>query len=200
MRRREFITGLGGAAVAWPLAARAQQPALPVIGFLSSLGPADAPAQLAAFHTGLGEAGYFEKKNVSIEYRWAENKNDRLPALARDLVQHHVAAIGAFGSTAPALAAKAATSTIPIVFRFGVDPVRVGLVASLNNPGGNITGVASLSAEIESKRFEFIHQMVPGATSVAALVHPASLEQKAHPRMGGSSTCSGHSPVGPQCK
>jgi putative ABC transport system substrate-binding protein len=181
MRRREFIAGLGGAAV-WPMVARAQQPPMPVIGFLSSIGPADAPAQLAAFHKGLGEAGYFEKKNVAIEYRWAENRNDRLPALAHDLVQHHVAAIGAFGNAAPALAAKAATSTIPIVFRLGADPVRAGLVASLSNPGGNITGVVSLSEEIGSKRFDLLHQMVPGAVSVAALANPASLEQEARIR------------------
>jgi putative tryptophan/tyrosine transport system substrate-binding protein len=180
MKRREFIAGLGAAG--WSLAAQAQQPAMPVIGFLSSVGPADAPALLTAFHKGLGEAGYFEKKNVAIEYRWAENVNDRLPALARDLVEHHVAAIAAFGGPAPSLAAKAVTSTIPIVFRFGADPLGLGLVASLNKPGGNITGVSSLSVEMGSKRFEFIHQMVPGATSVAALFNPASLEQEARPR------------------
>jgi len=136
----------------WPAVARAQQPPMPVIGFLSSVGPADAPTLLAAFHKGLGEAGYFENKNVAIEYRWAENKNDRLPALARDLVEHHVAAIAAFGGPAPSLAAKAVTSAIPIVFRFGEDPVLLGLVASLNKPGGNITGVASLSVETGPQR------------------------------------------------
>ena len=125
---------------------------MPVIGFLSSVGPADAPTLLAAFHKGLGEAGYFENKNVAIEYRWAEYKNDRLPALARDLVEHHVAAIAAFGGPAPSLAAKAVTSAIPIVFRFGEDPVLLGLVASLNKPGGNITGVASLSVETGPQR------------------------------------------------
>jgi putative ABC transport system substrate-binding protein len=181
MRRREFIAGLGSA-TAWPAVARAQQPPMPVIGFLSSVGPADAPTLLAAFHKGLGEAGYFENKNVAIEYRWAENKNDRLPALARDLVEHHVAAIAAFGGPAPSLAAKAVTSAIPIVFRFGEDPVLLGLVASLNKPGGNITGVASLSVETGSKRLELIHQMVPGANSFAALVNPASPEQEAHAR------------------
>jgi ABC-type uncharacterized transport system substrate-binding protein len=181
MRRREFIAGIGGTA-AWPLVAGAQQPPTPVIGFLSSVGPADAPAMLAAFHKGLGEAGYFENKNLVIEYRWAENKNDRLPALARDLVEHHVVAIGAFGNAAPALAAKAATSIIPIVFRFGNDPARAGLVSSLNKPGGNITGVVSLSEEIGSKRFEFIHQMAPGASSIAALVNPTSLEQEGRTR------------------
>ena len=183
MNRRKFIAGLGGAA-AWPLAASAQQPALPVIGFLSSVGPADAPAQLAAFHAGLGEAGYFEKKNVAIEYRWAENKADRLPELARDLVQRGVVAIGAFGNAAPALAAQAATSTIPIVFRLGFDPVTAGLVASLNKPGGNITGIASLSEEISSKRFELLHQMMPGATLIAALINPASIELARISEMG----------------
>jgi putative ABC transport system substrate-binding protein len=151
---------------------------MPAIGFLSSLGPADGPTLLAAFHKGLGEGGYFEKKNVAIEYRWAENENDRLPALARDLVEHHVAAIAALGGPAPSLAAKAATSAIPIVFRLGADPLGLGLVASLNKPGGNITGISSLSEETGSKRFELIHQMVPGATSVAALVNPASLQQE----------------------
>jgi putative ABC transport system substrate-binding protein len=155
---------------------------MPVIGVLSSMGPADSPGLLAAFHKGLGEAGYFEKKNVEIVYRWAENKNERLPALARDLVEHHVAAIAALGGPAPSLAAKAATSAIPIVFRFGADPIKLGLVASLNKPGGNITGVSSLSEEMGSKRFELIHQMVPSATSVAALVNPASLYREARTR------------------
>ena len=176
MRRREFIAGLAGAA-AWPSVTRAQQPALPVVGVLSGIGPADAPGLLAAFHKGLGEAGYFESKNVAIEYRWAESKNERLPALARDLVEHRVAAIVTLGGPAPALAAKAATSAIPIVFRIGNDPIGLGLVTSLNKPGGNITGVSSLSEETASKRIEFIHLMVPGATLVAALVNPASLEQ-----------------------
>jgi putative tryptophan/tyrosine transport system substrate-binding protein len=164
------------------VAVRAQQPAMPVIGVLSSFGPADAPALVAAFHKGLGEAGYFERKNVAIEYRWAENNNDRLPALARDLVEHHVAAIATLGGPAPSLAAKAATSAIPIVFRFGADPVGLGLVASLNKPGGNITGVSSLSGEMGSKRFELIHLMVPGATSVVALVNPTRLQQEASTR------------------
>jgi putative tryptophan/tyrosine transport system substrate-binding protein len=181
MRRREFIAGLGSAAT-WPVLARAQQPSMPVIGVLSSMGPADSPGLLAAFHKGLGEAGYSEKRNVVILYRWAENKNERLPALARDLVEHHVAAIATLGGPAPSLAAKAATSAIPIVFRFGADPIRLGLVASLNKPGGNITGVSSLSEEMGSKRFELLHQMVPGATSVAALVNPASLYREARTR------------------
>jgi putative tryptophan/tyrosine transport system substrate-binding protein len=178
MLRRQFIAGLGGAA-ALTAAARAQQPAMPMIGVLSSYGPSDVPTLLAAFHKGLGEAGYFEKKNVAIEYRWAENQNDRLPALARDLVAHHVAAIATLGGPAPAFAAKAATSAIPIVFRLGGDPVKLGLVAGLNKPGGNMTGASSLSEETGSKRFELIHQMVPSAASVAALVNPASLQREA---------------------
>jgi putative tryptophan/tyrosine transport system substrate-binding protein len=177
MRRREFIAGLGAAALT--TAARAQQPAMPVIGVLSSYGPSDAPTLFAAFQKGLGETGYFEKKNVAIEHRWAENQNDRLPALARDLVEHHVAAIATLGGPAPALAAKAATSAIPIVFRLGADPVKLGLVASLSKPGGNMTGVSSLSEETGSKRFELLHQMVPGAASVVALVNPASLQREA---------------------
>jgi putative tryptophan/tyrosine transport system substrate-binding protein len=177
MRRRECIAGLGAAALT--TAARAQQPAMPVIGVLSSYGPSDAPTLFAAFQKGLGETGYFEKKNVAIEHRWAENQNDRLPALARDLVEHHVAAIATLGGPAPALAAKAATSAIPIVFRLGADPVKLGLVASLSKPGGNMTGVSSLSEETGSKRFELLHQMVPGAASVVALVNPASLQREA---------------------
>jgi putative ABC transport system substrate-binding protein len=151
---------------------------MPVIGFLSSLGPADAQAPLAAFHRGLGEIGYFENKNVAIEYRWAENKSDRLAALAHDLARHGVAAIAALGGPASALAAKAATSAIPIVFRIGADPVGLGLVASLNNPGGNVTGVVALTAEVGSKRFEFMHEMAPGATSFAALSNPTSPERE----------------------
>jgi putative tryptophan/tyrosine transport system substrate-binding protein len=181
MRRRDLIAGFASAA-AWPVLTRAQQPPMPVIGVLSSMGSTDSPGLLAAFHKGLGEAGYFEKKNVEILYRWAENKNERLPALARDLIERHVAAIATLGGPAPSLAAKAATSAIPIVFRFGADPIKLGLVASLNKPGGNITGVSSLSEEIGSKRFELIHQMVPGATSVAALVNPASLYREARTR------------------
>jgi putative ABC transport system substrate-binding protein len=172
MRRREFIAGLGSAA-AWPLAAPGQQ-ALPVIGFLHNEAPDQMASRVRAFHQGLSEVDYVVGRNVAIEYRWAEGQNDRLPALAADLVRSQVAVICTPGSTVSAIAAKAATRTIPIVFMVGTDPVQIGLVASLNRPEGNVTGVVSLSIETSAKRLELMHEMVPTAGLIGVLVNPAN--------------------------
>jgi putative ABC transport system substrate-binding protein len=172
IRRREFIVTLGGAAAAWLHAARAQQPPMPVIGFLGSRSPEDSANLVAGFHAGLGETGFAENRNVTIEFRWAEGHYDRLPMLAADLVARQVAVIAAPGGIAAGLAVKAATAKIPIIFLTGADPVQFGLVSSLSRPDGNITGVAILTNTLAPKQLELLHEVVPTATLVAFLVNP----------------------------
>ena len=173
MKRREFIGLISGVAATWPLVVRAQRPAIPVIGYLSSASPQGHASYLAGFHEGLREGGFIEGQNVTIEYRWANGQYQRLPELAADLVRRHVALIAA-GSTPAALAAKAATKTIPIVFEMAGDPVRIGLVAGLDRPGGNVTGVANMNIQMTPKRLQLLHEAVPSAKVLALLVNPAN--------------------------
>jgi len=181
IRRREFITLLGGAA-AWPLAAHAQQPAMPVVGFLGAPSAAPYARYVAAVHQGLKEVGYVEHQNVAMEYRWADSQYDRLPALAADLVSRRVAVIIPIGGSPATVAAKAATSTIPIVFNLGADPVELGLVTNLSRPGGNITGIANMTLEIETKRLELLHELAPSSSSLAILLNPSSAQAQTRER------------------
>ena len=173
MRQHEFIKVIASSAAAWPLAARAQQAAMPVVGFINAASAQNYTRQLAAFLKGLGEVGYVDGRNVRVEVRWADGQNDRLPAMAADLVHRQVSVIAAT-TTPAALAAKSATTTIPIIFELGSDPVQLGLVSSLSRPGGNITGATTLGAELGPKRLELLHEVIPAASNVAFLVNPTA--------------------------
>jgi ABC-type uncharacterized transport system substrate-binding protein len=172
MRRRQFITLLGGAAAVWPLAARTQQPTMPVFGFLGGPSRSTYAENIAAIHHGLKESGYVKGQNLAVEHRWAEGQYDQLPALAADLVNRRVNVIVTLGGPPPALAAKKATSTIPIVFHMGADPVELGIVASLSRPGGNITGATMLAVALEAKRLALVREMAPNATLIGMLINP----------------------------
>jgi len=175
MRRRQFLAYLGGTAASWPIAARAQQPTHPVVGFLRNAAPNEAAHLVTAFRNGLSETGYVEGRNVLVEYRWTGGQTDRLHSMAADLVNRQVSVIVALGSTPAVHAAKAATTTIPIVFMLGTDPVELGLVASLNHPGGNLTGVINLNLQLAQKWLEILHQLTPATTAIALLVNPRNL-------------------------
>ena len=180
--RRELLAALGGAAAAWPLAARAQQPVMPVVGFLGAPSAGPYARYVAAVHQGLKEVGYIEHQNVAMEYRWADGQYDRLPALAADLISRRAAVIVPIGGAPATVAAKAATSTIPIVFNLGADPIGLGLVTNLNRPGGNITGIAMMNLEIETKRLELLHELAPASTSVAVLLNPSNAQAQTQER------------------
>ena len=174
MKRREFIKLIGGTVAVWPLVARAQQPSIPVVGFLGATTPEATANQVEAFRRGLSETGFVDGHSVKIEYRWAENRYAQLPAMAADLVSRKVDVIVANGQSAAALAAKTATATIPIVFSFGADPIKVGLVPNLNRPGGNVTGATTFSIELNKKKLEILHGLVPTTAAIALLVNPDS--------------------------